>query len=50
MSAAFQTQNAIEILDGIPCDTMHLQWDPSNADTLGAWKSALYREVSSFQG
>ena len=29
---------------------MHIQWNPSNADTNGAEESVLYREVSSFQG
>ena len=27
-----------------------IQWNASNVDTLGTWKSVLYREVSSFQG
>ena len=29
---------------------MLVQWNPSIVDTLGAWRSVLYREVSSFQG
>ena len=26
-----------------------IQWNSSSVDTLGAWRSVLYREVSSFQ-
>ena len=32
------------------CESMEIQWNPSNVDTLGTRTSVLNREVSPFQG